>query len=67
LLDQKTDPDTMIHRLKEGSGKRFFNPENSDHSPPGDFFLCTRIGIFDFVLRAEEIFANSVILRKHAV
>ena len=67
LLDQKIDPDTMIHRLKEGSGKRFFDPQNINHSPPNDFYLCTRIGIFDFVLRAEEIFSDSVILRKHAV
>ena len=67
LMGNKQDMENAIVELKEGSGKRFFDPQNINHSPPNDFFLCTQIGIFDFVLRAEEIFANSVILRKHAV
>jgi len=40
--------------LKNGSGKRFFNPANLEFSPPTDFFLCTMIDRFDFVLRAER-------------
>ncbi len=67
LMGNKQDMEDAIVELKEGSGKRFFDPQNINHSPPNDFFLCTQIGIFDFVLRAEEIFANSVILRKHAI
>ncbi|MBI5011030.1 MAG: 2-phosphosulfolactate phosphatase, partial [Bacteroidia bacterium] len=30
-----------IAGLQHSSGKRFFNPENIDFSPPTDFFLCT--------------------------
>jgi len=41
-----------VSELKNSSGKRFFNPENLDFSPPTDFFLCTMINRFDFVLKA---------------
>jgi 2-phosphosulfolactate phosphatase len=67
LLDLERKPDEMIRSLKSGSGKRFFKPENFAHSPPNDFYLCTRIGIFNFVLRAEKILMDSVILRKYVV
>jgi 2-phosphosulfolactate phosphatase len=67
LLDQRIDPGNVIDKLKRGSGKRFFNPEKSNFSPPNDFYLCTQIGIFDFVLKAEGIFSNSVVLKKHTL
>lgn len=41
-----------ILALQNTSGKRFFNPENIDFSPPTDFFLCTMIDKFNFVLKA---------------
>ena len=41
-----------ISDLRNTSGKRFFIPENIDFSPPTDFFLCTMVNKFDFVLRA---------------
>jgi 2-phosphosulfolactate phosphatase len=41
-----------IAGLQYSSGKRFFNPENIDYSPPTDFFLCTMTDRFDFVLKA---------------
>jgi 2-phosphosulfolactate phosphatase len=43
-----------ISDLRNGSGSRFFNPENIEFSPPTDFFLCTMADRFDFVLRAER-------------
>lgn len=43
-----------ISNLKETAGKRFFNPENIDFSPPTDFFLCTMTDRFSFVLKAEK-------------
>lgn len=49
--------ETMINHerimdLKNSSGKRFFNPENIEFSPPTDFFLCTHADKFKFALRA---------------
>ncbi len=67
LFDTKPDMEEAILKLKEGSGKRFFDPKNTGHSPPNDFFLCTRIGFFDFVLKAEKIKSDYVILRKQNV
>jgi 2-phosphosulfolactate phosphatase len=49
-----------ISDLKNNSGKRFFQPENIDFSPPTDFFLCTMIDRFNFVLKAEARFDGNV-------
>jgi 2-phosphosulfolactate phosphatase len=43
-----------IADLRNTSGKRFFIPENIDFSPPTDFFLCTMLNRFDFVLKATK-------------
>ena len=43
-----------IADLQNTSGKRFFNPGNIDFSPPTDFFLCTMVSRFDFVLKAAK-------------
>ncbi len=50
----KKDFSNKIQRLRKTSGKRFFEPENIEFSPPSDFFLCTMTDRFDFVLRAEK-------------
>ncbi|MGA1976548.1 MAG: 2-phosphosulfolactate phosphatase [Bacteroidales bacterium] len=44
----------MVEGLRNSSGKRFFDPANIDFSPPTDFFLCTMIDRFDFVLKCEH-------------
>ncbi len=46
--------DARIADLRNSSGKRFFNPENADFSPPSDYFLCTMTDRFGFVLMAER-------------
>ncbi|HLN19590.1 MAG TPA: 2-phosphosulfolactate phosphatase [Bacteroidales bacterium] len=43
-----------ISAMREGSGKRFFDPSNIEFSPPTDFFLCTMKDRFNFVLRAVK-------------
>ena len=43
-----------ITDLQNTSGRRFFNPANIDFSPPTDFFLCTMINRFDFILNATR-------------
>ena len=64
-LQEKTDKyDDRISDLKNSSGKRFFNPENIGFSPPTDFFLCTMIDKFDFILKAERRFDGNIDLGK---
>jgi 2-phosphosulfolactate phosphatase len=45
---------TRIADLQHTSGKRFFIPANLDFSPPTDFFLCTMVDRFDFILQAAR-------------
>lgn len=55
LLDGKEeDFEKRISDLRFTSGKRFFEPGNIDFSPPTDFFLCTMLNRFNFVLKAEK-------------
>jgi 2-phosphosulfolactate phosphatase len=53
-----------ISNLRLGSGKRFFEPENLDYSPPTDFFLCTMIDRFDFILKGEKRLDDNIDLVK---
>jgi 2-phosphosulfolactate phosphatase len=53
LFDRETVSEQRISELMNTSGKRFFNPDNKNFSPPSDFFLCTMKDRFNFVLRAE--------------
>jgi 2-phosphosulfolactate phosphatase len=53
-----------VSHLQYTSGKRFFNPDNIAFSPPTDFFLCTMINRFNFVLKAETRFDRNIDLRK---
>jgi 2-phosphosulfolactate phosphatase len=52
LSDKQMNFSDKITDLQNRSGKRFFDPVNIDFSPPTDFFLCTMLNKFDFVLRA---------------
>lgn len=52
LLGEDPDIGNELTKLMEGSGKRFFLPENLEFSPPSDFFLCTDLNRFNFVLKA---------------
>jgi 2-phosphosulfolactate phosphatase len=54
LNNEKPDILNKIELLRENGGKRFFKPGNIDFSPPTDFFLCTMIDRFDFILKAER-------------
>lgn len=64
LRDQIFIPDSRILQLQQTSGRRFFEPANLDFSPPTDFFLCTMINRFNFVLKAERRFDNNIDLMK---
>jgi 2-phosphosulfolactate phosphatase len=52
LFGKKVNYNTRISDLQNTSGKRFFDPDNIDFSPPSDFFLCTTMDKFNFVLQA---------------
>lgn len=54
LLGHKNDYSHQISELRYGAGLRFFDPANIDFSPPTDFFLCTMVDRFNFVLKAEK-------------
>lgn len=65
LLGEKIEnPQAEIDVLKSGDGKRFFKEKNQDWSPKQDFYLCTDLNRFDFVLRAsfteEEMVLNKI-------
>jgi 2-phosphosulfolactate phosphatase len=67
-LKNETYPsETRIADLQNSSGKRFFNPANIDFSPPTDFFLCTMINKFSFVLKATRRFDGNIDLMKIVV
>jgi len=52
LLGKPTDYEVMILIIRDTSGKRLFEPKNQLHSPENDFYLCTELGRFNFILKA---------------
>jgi 2-phosphosulfolactate phosphatase len=54
LSGVEPDFDSTRSILQLSAGQRFFNPANLQHSPPSDFFLCTDLNRFDFVLKAVK-------------
>ncbi len=64
LNNEKFIHENKILNLQNSSGKRFFNPVNIDFSPPTDFFLCTMVNKFDFVLKATRRFDGNIDLMK---
>lgn len=60
LKDKSCISENLISNLQNSSGQRFFKPENIDFSPPSDFFLCTMIDRFNFVLKAEPRFDSNI-------
>jgi len=67
LKNKNFDIGKKITDLQNTSGRRFFNPDNIDFSPPTDFFLCTMIDKFDFILKAIKRFDGNVDLMKIVV
>lgn len=50
--------------LMKGSGRRFFDPQNSGWSPEGDFHMSMAFNKFNFVLKAEKRQDGLIHLRK---
>ena len=55
---------SAIESLKEGDGRRFFEKENQNWSPEEDFYLCTDVNRFDFVVKAEPLDGDNLVLKK---
>ena len=64
LKNKKVNYEKKISDLQNTGGKRFFNPDNIYFSPPTDFFLCTMVNKFNFVLKAEMMLDGNINLMK---
>lgn len=64
LLGNQIQTDSLIEKLKKGAGARFFLQEKQSYAPWQDFSLCTRVGVFDFVLEALRDENGTLFLKK---
>jgi len=53
LEDRSMDLSEQIENLKTAGGERFFDSLRSDVFPERDFYLCTALNKFDFVLKFD--------------
>jgi len=53
LEDNPVDIMDQIEHLKHTGGKRFFDPVRSDVFPERDFYLCTALNKFNFILKFQ--------------
>ena len=54
LEDNEIDISNDIEDLKKSDGARFFDEDNQLVYPKQDFYLCTDLNKFDFVIRIEK-------------
>ena len=66
LLNENFDFESKIKTIQETSGKRLFEKGNQLHSPESDFYMCTELGIFDFVLIVEP-YKNGLLQLKKVI
>ena len=62
LLNRDFNISEVIEKLKHGGGKKFFMPELNHIFPREDFFLCTDVDKFNFVLQYEDGFIKPIFL-----
>jgi 2-phosphosulfolactate phosphatase len=64
LLENKPiDIQKEIELLKSTSGSKFFDKNQQDVFPEKDFYMCTDINKFDFILKLE----NDAYIKKYPV
>jgi 2-phosphosulfolactate phosphatase len=66
LEGKQTDFEAMILKLREGSGKRFFEPDKQSFAPSSDFDLCTDLNHFHFIIKALKE-DGIMILKKYSI
>jgi len=54
LLGEEMHLDTEINSLKHTSGAKFFDKEQNTVFPENDFYMCTEVNKFDFILRLKR-------------
>lgn len=54
LESKQLDMDSEIEKLKVTSGAKFFDPEQNDVFPTQDFYMCTEVDKFDFVMKVHK-------------
>lgn len=54
LEGSSMDMEAEIQKLRYTSGAKFFDPAQSDIFPEADFYMCTQLNKFDFVVRLEK-------------
>ena len=54
LEGTEIDINAEVEKLKITSGAKFFDKSQNDVCPEADFYMCTEIDKFDFILRLEE-------------
>ena len=54
LLGIPNDFEKMTKLIREGSGKRFFDPKKQEWAPAEDFNLCLQLNLFSFVLKVKK-------------
>lgn len=64
LQGKKSNFSEMLETIKKTSGQRLFDKANQAHSPESDFYLCTDLNKFNFVIKATSIANNSIKLEK---
>lgn len=67
LLDEDYDIENKVLLLRENGGERFFDPSNQDVFPEQDFWMCTKLNIFPFVLKVEKDEMERNIIKKKSV
>lgn len=53
-----------IEKLKTTSGSKFFNELKQNDFPKRDFYLCTEINKFNFILKVEKDLKNNLYIKK---
>lgn len=66
LENTDIDMKTEVERLKESSGRKFFDKSQQSVFPEQDFYLCTALNRFDFVLRYTSD-ANEGYIQKESI
>jgi len=63
LNNQKLDKKAIYRRLRDSKTARIFFDPAVTWAPEADFDLCLNIGLCDFVLKAEKMADDLLVLR----
>ncbi len=63
LEGKAPDFESMVDKLRSGSGARFFAPEKQEWAPASDFDLCLDLNRFNFILKLEKENGRSYLKR----